>query len=255
MPDFRSFCEKLPSAIGAQIELSPEESNHLIAANRARSGASVQVFDRNGAEGEATLAIANKRKACLTLNKIRFTDPPPYHIALGQALPKGKLVESIIKKATEIGAQMIYPIISSRVESKISNQKAASKNAKWEQAAIEGAKQSGNSRPVALAELTSFDDFLKQASNYELKLIASLEQGAVSLKKHLYQFQASRNSDDSRPTSVIWLIGPEGDFTADEYKRASEHGFLPTTLGPHVMRSETAATYALSITQYELTSR
>lgn len=252
MPDFRCFCETLPDSVGAQIELSPEESNHLVAANRARVGHPVRVFDGKGSECDATLLVANKRKAILEIGAVQLIPAPNFNIALAQALPKGKLIESIIKKATEIGIQKVYPITSSRVESKIDAKKTSSKTSKWELAALEGAKQSGNPRPTQVAPISSFQELLVQSAPYELKLIASLESHALSLKTHLANLR--ENQPDSSPKSALWLIGPEGDFSREEYEQAYQAGFLPTTLGPHVMRSETAAIHALSITQYELSS-
>ena len=250
MPDFRCFCNTLPDSTGTTVDLSPEESNHLVAANRARPGDPVRLFDGKGKECDATLAIANKRKASLAVQTIHQIPAPPFNIALAQALPKGKLIETIIKKATEIGIQKIFPITSSRVESKFDPKKADSKTAKWELAALEGAKQSGNPRPAEVADIISFTEILTIASAYELKLIASLEGQARPLKEHLANF--SQTHSGSLPKSALWLIGPEGDFTETEYRQAYEAGFLPTTLGPHVMRSDTAAVHALSITQYEL---
>lgn len=250
MPDFRCFCEQLPETAGAQFELSPEESNHLVAANRARPGQPVRVFDGKGLECDATLSVANKRKAILSVEAIHRLPPPSTRIALAQALPKGKLIESIIKKATEIGAQTVYPLETQRVESKISSQKIASKIQKWELAALEGAKQSGNPRPTQVASPCSLDELIAQTSDFQLKLIASLESDAVSLKQHLAHYEKANSG--RRPKSAIWLIGPEGDFTPEEYQKANAAGFLPTKLGPHVMRSETAAIHALSIAQHEL---
>lgn len=253
MPDHRCFCEKLPESVGAQIELSPEESNHLVAANRAREGDSVRIFDGKGTEADAILNVAHKRKARLTLSAVCRMPRPPFDIALAQALPKGKLIESIIKKATEIGIQTVYPITSSRVEAKIDAKKADSKNAKWELAAIEGAKQSGNPYPVEVKPLLSLDEFLAQSEGFQLKLIASLQSDAAPLQSYLEQLDSSPHRPSIR--SVIWLIGPEGDFSPEEYAKAHRSGFLPTSLGTHVMRSETAALHALSITQHELSWR
>lgn len=250
MPDYRCYCESHPSPDETHIELSPSESNHLIAANRARVGDPVRAFDGRGNEWDAKVTVANKRHAQLEVISNLYFRPPHYRIALAQALPKGKLFESIIRKATEIGAQKVYPILSHHCESKIDSNKAETKNSKWQAAALEGAKQSGNPHLIEIAEVGKFEYFLENSANYELKLIASLTANATSLKTHIANFKTENQG--RYPTSAVWLVGPEGDFSASEYEAAASAGFLPTTLGPNVMRSETAAAHALSITRYEL---
>lgn len=252
MPDFRSYHEQTPSSVGELITLTPEESNHLVAANRARAGDPVSLFDGLGTECKTLVSIAHKRKAVLKVQEITEVKHPVYTIALAQALPKGKLLESIIRKATEIGAQKLFPVATKRCEAKIELGKQETKNAKWAAAALEGAKQSGNPHLLSVEPISAFSDFIERSSHFEIKIIASLESNAVSLKKHLSHFKSQ--NDHRIPRSAICLIGPEGDFTPEEYQKAYDHGFLPTSLGNHVMRSETAAIHALSILHYELTS-
>ncbi|MDQ8187266.1 RsmE family RNA methyltransferase [Pelagicoccus sp. SDUM812002] len=251
MPDFRSYHERAPQSLGEQITLSPEESNHLVAANRARVGDPVSLFDGLGCECEARLVEANKRKAVVEVLGISEVPHPDHCIALAQALPKGKLIESIIRKASEIGAQQIFPIVSQRCEAKIDERKQDTKNAKWSAAALEGAKQSGNPHLVEVKAVSDLHSFLEQSQSFELKLVASLEPQALSLKQQLATY--SSNHSGKRPSSAICLVGPEGDFTPEEYRAAADFGFLSTRLGPHVMRSETAAVHALSLLHYEIT--
>lgn len=250
MPDFRSYYEHPPSQVGEQVTLSPEESNHLVAANRARVGDLVSLFNGLGCESQARLLEANKRKAVLEILEIKQAQPPAQNIALAQALPKGKLMESIIRKASEIGAQRIFPVASQRCEAKVDAKKQNAKNAKWTAAALEGAKQSGNPFLVEIEPVSDFSRLLELSQTFDLKLIASLEPTAKSLKRHLADLRTK--NPDQLPQSAICLIGPEGDFTPEEYQLAADKGFRPLWLGPHVMRSETAAIHALSIIHYEL---
>lgn len=250
MPDYRCYCAYDPLN-AEQITLSPEESMHLVAANRARSGDLVRAFDGTGTEWDTLLVEANKRRAVLQIEKAYAIEPPMYTIALAQALPKGKLIESIIRKASEIGIQRLHPIHSGRVEAKLDRKREETKNAKWQAAAIEGAKQSGNPFLLDVAGLSDFHSFLESgAGQYELKLIASLTADAASITRRMRDFQESR--DGALPRSAVCLVGPEGDFTPQETQEAIDAGFLPTTLGPYVMRCETAAIAALSVMRSEL---
>jgi 16S rRNA (uracil1498-N3)-methyltransferase len=90
---------------------------------------------------------------------------------------------------------------------------------------------------------------METSRGYDLKLIASLQPGAKSLKSVLASHVSATGSP---PRKVLWLVGPEGDFTPAEMSRSKTAGFEPITLGPLVLRCETAAVYALSILSYEL---
>ena len=90
---------------------------------------------------------------------------------------------------------------------------------------------------------------MESARGYDLKLIASLRPGARSLKAVLADFATAQKR---APQKVLWLVGPEGDFTPAEMSTSRSCGFEPVTLGPLVLRCETAAVYALSILSYEL---
>ena len=249
MPDFRSYCET-PDRSAAQIVLSPEESFHLVAANRARVGDLVVAFDGKGFEWVATLEAASKRAAMLRIEKRVERAAPSCSIALAQALPKGKLLESIIRRATEIGAGHIYPVRTERVEGRVKAEREDAKNAKWLAAAIEGAKQSGNPFLPKIHRLERFSETLRLLARYDLKLIASLGVEAVAIKRSLELFLSK--SDGALPSSAVWLVGPEGDFTSEETTAALAAGFVPVTLGPNVLRCETAAIAALSVLRSEL---
>ena len=91
--------------------------------------------------------------------------------------------------------------------------------------------------------------FMESSRGYDLKLIASLQPGAKSLKGVLAAHAATNGRP---PRKVLWLVGPEGDFTPAEISRSKAAGFEPISLGPLVLRCETAAAYALSVLGYEL---
>jgi 16S rRNA (uracil1498-N3)-methyltransferase len=160
-------------------------------------------------------------------------------------------MDSIVRKATEIGAARIVPLESGRTEVHLAGDRADRKVDKWHTAALEAAKQCGNPFIPEILPLQNATAFMQSGGGYDLKLIASLEPGAKSLKPVLAAFRASNGR---APRTVLWLVGPEGDFTSAEMEVSRRAGFEPITLGPLVLRSETAATYALSILSYELQS-
>ncbi len=248
MPDFRVHVLP-PVADPREITLSPDESHHLVTVNRAPLGATVVAFDGKGSEWICELADADRRAARLKVRFAQKAKPMPWRITLGQALPLGGAMDSIVRKATEIGVSMIVPLESERTQVRLDADRSDRKIEKWQTAALEAAKQCGNPWLPEIGPVTPAAAFMAGAKGYDLKLIASLQPGAKTLKSVLEQFRAAR---DRKPTNVLWLIGPEGDFTPAEMSQSSASGFEPITLGPLVLRCETAAVYAISVLSYEL---
>lgn len=248
MPDFRVFCpsaERAPS----QLRLSPEESHHLVTVNRARRGDVVIAFDGHGTEFDCELAVDSKREAVLIVRSSRQAPARTFSITLAQALPKGPVMDAIVRKATELGAARIAPLESERTQVHLDGERSDKKIEKWQTAALEAAKQCGNPWLPEILPVQNATAFMEAARGYDLKLIASLQPGAKPLKSVLTAFSAMNSH---APKNVLWLIGPEGDFTPAEMSVSKSAGFEPITLGPLVLRCETAAIYALSVLSYEL---
>ena len=249
MPDFRVYAQPAVSD-PKEILLSPDESHHLVAVNRAAAGATVVAFDGKGAEWICDLASADKRGAQLKVRFAQKAKPLPWRITLGQALPIGNAMDAIVRKATEIGVARIVPLESERTQVHLDGDRSDKKIGKWQTASLEAAKQCGNPWLPEIGPVTPAAAFMEAAKGYDLKLIASLQPGAKSLKSVLASFRAAQGR---APLNVLWLIGPEGDFTPAEMGQSRTSGFEPITLGPLVLRCETAAVYALSVLSYELT--
>jgi 16S rRNA (uracil1498-N3)-methyltransferase len=158
-------------------------------------------------------------------------------------------MDAIVRKATEIGVAQIIPLESERTQVHLDGERQDRKIGKWQVAALEAAKQCGNPFLPEVLPVQNATAFMESARGYDLKLIASLQSGARSLKAVLAAFTAAHHR---APRQVLWLIGPEGDFSTAELSQAQSCGFEFVTLGPLVLRCETAAIYALSILSYEL---
>ena len=167
-----------------------------------------------------------------------------------QALPKGKLLEAIIQKATELGVFRIVPLLSERVVAKLDSREAQHKAEKWRAVAIESIKQCGSGwLPQIEPPMTPQQFLARKGEKFDLALLASLQSDA----KHPREcFRNLLGEQRSRPKSVCIWIGPEGDFSPAESAAIKSGGALPITLGPLVLRTETAAIYCLSILNYEL---
>ena len=248
MPDFRAYCQPT-EASPAEIRLSPEESHHLVVVNRCGRGDPVVAFDGRGHEWLAECVDPARQSAVLRVKETKSVLPRSHEITLGQALPKGATMDDIVRQATEIGAVRIVPLLSERTQVHLDADRAGKKAEKWRTAAIEAAKQCGNPWLPEIAPIQELAAFISAAKEYDLKLIASLHAGSTTLKQALAHH---RGRHGAAPRQVLWLIGPEGDFSPGEMTAAISAGFAPITLGPLVLRSDTAAVYALSILSHEL---
>ena len=126
---------------------------------------------------------------------------------------------------------------------------AAQKAEKWRQTAIEAIKQCGTPWLPRIEEPLSLAAFMARKETFELALVGSLQSGARHPRQCFEEFRARHQRS---PTTLAWWIGPEGDFTLEELALIRSTGAQPVSFGSNVLRCETAATYALSIVNYEL---
>jgi 16S rRNA (uracil1498-N3)-methyltransferase len=229
--------------------LADAEAHHLLHVLRGKIGDRVTVFDGAGHELACTISRIEKGRVNLQVMARHSSPVMPYHLVLAQAVPKARSMDLILQKATELGAKRIVPLLSDRTIVQIEADDIAGKVERWNQITIEAAKQCGaNWLPVVEAP-TRPRDFFPKAQGDRLKLIASLQPDSLPLWRLLENYMANH---ECRPKAATVVIGPEGDFTPAELADARSAGFGPLSLGPLVLRSETAAIYALSILAYEL---
>ncbi|MDA0347263.1 MAG: RsmE family RNA methyltransferase [Verrucomicrobia bacterium] len=230
MSDFRSYAKNLDSEEN-RIKLSPFESHHLVNTNRARKGDLVVVFNGMGIEWNCTLDEADKR--CASLQKLTIKQYPHnlVCITLAIGIVKGKTFDIILRQATELGVTRIQPLLTERTIVNLKD--VSSKCEKWQSHLIEGCKQSGNPWLPELATPVALKTFIAHHP-LESAVVASLESTA-------------RPWSEINPLkSTTLFIGPEGDFSEDEYREFESRGVVPVSLGPHVLRSETAAVTAIA---------
>ncbi|MBI4335739.1 MAG: RNA methyltransferase, partial [Candidatus Omnitrophica bacterium] len=166
------------------------------------------------------------------------------HITLAQALPKLSKIDSIIQKATELGAYEIIPMITERTIARPKN--SAGKLERWKKIAVEASKQCRRKSLPKIADVTAFSDMLKKIKEFDVALIFSTGKDNKKLRDLLKNFSAGK---------ILILIGPEGDFSPSEESCARAQGCHPISLGEIILRCETAAVAALSVINYELSTK
>ncbi len=233
------------------LSLTGGEAHYALQVLRIRRGERVSVLD--GAGTEYRCEVQDCRRGQVDLKVVERSSVPrlPWQITLLQALPKGKLFESIIQKATELGVARVVPLLSERVVAHLDAGEAAEKRDKWQTVAIEAIKQCGSAWLPKVETPITPHDFLSRNEPVELAMVGSLQPGSRHPRQYFQEFEREHHR---RPELVSVWVGPEGDFTPAELELIQAAGAKPITLGRLVLRTETAAIYCLSIVNYELGS-
>jgi 16S rRNA (uracil1498-N3)-methyltransferase len=155
-------------------------------------------------------------------------------------------MDSIVQKATELGAHRIIPFRSARSVPQLTADKALARVLRWRSIATEAARQCGRADIPEVNDVLSFEEMLASAEDGTLKIIFWEEESERGIKKLL----RDKRYEDARDISVI--IGPEGGFSKEEVESAVRSGFISVSLGKNILKVETAAVTILSVIQYEV---
>lgn len=177
------------------------------------------------------------------IDKRKNETEAPIEVVLFQGIPKSDKMDMIVQKSVELGVKCIVPIITDRTVVVIKTQKdAASKVARWQRIAVEAAKQS-NRGVIPIVEMPfSFKKALDFSKQMQVGIIPYEKEKEKSLREVL------KGSDAK---SIAVFIGPEGGFSQSEVDKAVSEGITPVTLGPRILRTETAGLAAISVVMYE----
>ena len=242
MPGHRFYQPDLASG-----QLPPEESHHAVHVLRLREGDSAAIFDGRGTEIRVRLRSIESECVSFETLSIAKTPRPACRIRFGQALIKPAGMELLIQKLTELGVAEIWPIASERSVSRPEGEKRIS--SRWQSIALAACKQSGQNWLPKIPEAASLDAFLAAPDPAPpiARLIGSLQPEARPLSALVADAK-----NHGTATAFDVLIGPEGDFSPAEIGRARTSGFRPASLGPLVLRSETASIFVAAALHYEL---
>ena len=269
-----------PEELASQeIIIHGENAHYLSSVLRVKPEDAITIFDGTGYRYICSVVHCRKKEVVIEkIKKEPYSAESPVSITLAQGIPKGDKMDFIVQKSTEIGVKKIIPLITER-----SQVKHTFRSERWRKIALSASQQSGREKIPDIDEPITFENFLKKNEFYhpplhplpsreetsdaashlcgqdslipsplagegkgegQIGIIFSEEQKEQNLKKILNSFKEI--------TTIILLIGPEGGFSNTETKMAVEKGFMTASLGPRILRTETAALSAISIIQYEL---
>jgi len=234
---------------GNTLRLEGGEAHHALQVLRLKRGDEATILDGAGGEYLCSVESPAKNSISLKVKESKSVSAPACGITLLVAVPKGKIIESIIQKAVELGAQRIVPLLTERVVMQVDEAGAEEKREKWQQVAVEAIKQCGAAWLPKVEKPQTIGEFLRSGEKPELMLVGSLQTERRHPRKWIEAFQTEHRR---LPRSAGIWIGPEGDFTLNELTAIEVAGANPITLGPLTLRVETAAIYSLSFLNYEL---
>ena len=233
-----------------QVTIKGDEARHIAQVLRLKERDKIKVFTGKGKEYLTEIIQASKKEVIgRILKESRLDTEPPIEITLVQGLPKSDKMDLIVQKTTELGVKRIIPVITQRTIIRLDKEKAKVRRIRWQRIALEAAKQSGKAIIPEVREVISFIQALDNLNRESLNLIPWEEETSTSLKEVLKH----HISHIPHPRSQITVfIGPEGGFTSGEVEAAKKRGALSVSLGPRLLRTETAGLVTLAMILYEL---
>lgn len=218
-----------PLAAGQLVDLPPEVAHHIHVV-RLAPGDPVTLFNGGGGQYEAVLTEVGKKRATAHVTAFDAREAElPYAVTLAQGLPEGTKMDWIIEKAVELGAGAIVPLAARRCVVRLSAERAEKKLAHWRGVVVAAAEQSGRNRLTHVADPADLRDWL-----------ATPADGARLLLSPRATQSLTDWARSAGPQAVTVMVGPEGGFTDDEEAAAIAAGAVAVSLGPRILRTETA---------------
>lgn len=226
--------------IGAEVVLDPAESNHAASVLRLRPGDGVILIDGLGNAYHGSVGSVGKKKTVIkTYDKLRNFGEPATKLTLAAGLSSAGKFDTVVEKGTELGVSRFVPLLTEKSKVKLGeSSRRKARVTRLEKVALAAMKQSRRSYRPMISLPIDFEDFIKETDPEALNLIFHPEYGAGRLESLVADFKGKR---------ATILVGPEAGFSAQEFESALTAGFKPISLGPRVLRAETAGPVAVAL--------
>jgi 16S rRNA (uracil1498-N3)-methyltransferase len=233
------------SFAGGQVRLSRKQSHQVCHVLRLQVGDTITVLDGRGQEYDVTLtAVSSTETVGQITDQRRAVGEPRAQVTLFQSLLAREKFEWVLQKATEVGVAQVVPVLTERSLVRVKRMEP-NKLERWRRIVAEAAEQSHRGRIPRLEQVVTFQEAMDQLRDFDRCLVAAPFRAAAALRETLQGLAGTE-------ASIALLIGPEGGFTREEVALACEMGAVPISLGPRVLRTETAAMVAAALVLYEL---
>jgi 16S rRNA (uracil1498-N3)-methyltransferase len=223
-----------------QLDLDGTAASHVARVLRLRAGDPLILFDDTGGEYAATVTTVLRDAVRVTVGAYAPTDrESPLHVTLAQGISRGDRMDVVVQKATELGVKRIVPVLAERTVVRLNAAQAANRLRRWRAIAVAACEQCGRNRLPEITQPMTVQEFLVSELPNGLRLVLSPDGGM-----RVRELPAS--------DAVTLLVGPEGGLADAEQNAAEAAQFQGLSLGPRILRTETAALAALTVIQQQL---
>jgi 16S rRNA (uracil1498-N3)-methyltransferase len=232
----RLYCD-LPLSPGAEIALPEAAARHAVTVLRLQVGDTLNLFNGEGGEYSASLVAVNKRETRVRLIEFHAAErESPLRITLALGISAGERMDYSLQKATELGVAAIQPLATERSVVKLAGERADKRLRHWQNVVVAACEQCGRNRVPAVAPVQKLFAYLAAVDRNKRLLLLSPD-AATPLKRV------------PPAAGVVLLIGAEGGLAPAESEAAEASGFEPVSLGPRILRTETAPVAAIAALQ------
>lgn len=233
--------------VGDVMDLDEATHHYLARVLRLRQGQWIRLFSDGQEEYAAQIRAMSRQSASVEVcEALVKASESPLMITLGLCVTRGERMDYAVQKSVELGVAQIQPLSSERTELRLKPERSEKRRQHWQKIAVHAAEQSGRTRVPQVAATRPLGDWLENPSS-ALKLILHPANEAAEPEQ---KFRPDRLSGDLHNEGVSLLVGPEGGFSDSEVGMALKAGFMNWTLGPRILRAETAPVAALTILQH-----
>jgi len=223
---------------GSELLLPVDAAHHLAVVLRVKTDQPVILFNNTGVEAQAVIVQADKKQVRVRVDSVAQVEresPLNIHLAIG--ISRGERMDFVLQKSTELGVQAITPIFCERTEVKLPEDRLQKKMQQWQRIIIGACEQSGRTRLPLLNAPATLESCLAADTSEQRFVLHHRSDGTLAQR-------------EEKPRSVLLWIGPEGGLADNEIRQAQQAGCAALTLGPRVLRTETAPLAAISVLQY-----
>lgn len=227
------FCPSKDINNGFAKVTDKKDVHHILRVARIKSSEEVLIFDENNRRYRSKIISSCQESISFEiLSPWEMNSRFRINLTIACAIPKNSRMDDLIDKLTQLGVDRIIPLLTDRTVVKLNEKKEKARNQRWSKIMLSAVQQSNSLITPIIDPVTDYDYLVKNSNSFELRLIPYLDGSRRSIKEVL---------SESDYKNVLVVIGPEGDFSPREIKKALANGFKAVSLGPNILRVETAA--------------